>query len=368
MTENFEGDAHDYLLNQMDAARRSAFERELQRNAAARSALKACADAMAEFACTVAAAESLRPADQRAALDAIVAATRPGDAAMGTRRQRRIGWQHIVWPAAAMILLALNFLEFERPFDPRLNRRPSVARDSKAAPAENVPPREDSGTLEPRGAAKSTPATTPSDGLRADAGPASGQAREIERLRDSVAELQRAQQQLRAEYDALLERIVDRAVVDRALNRLTTMELVDAASYARGVRKGLVNVGRGVLTEPGVVVVPEQEPPPLGTTMPAPKQPYAWSVFDEKEQRGYLNLYQLPVLAGDQSMHVWVKPVDATAYQRVGEVPPQFQGRNGSVQYSLPGSTAAPAEILITIEPRGVVPTAPTGPTVLKGP
>jgi hypothetical protein len=91
-------------------------------------------------------------------------------------------------------------------------------------------------------------------------------------------------------------------------------------------------------------------------------------VYDEKENRGYLNLYRLPSLPADQSMQVWVKPAESKDYQRVGEVPREFQGGNGAVQYTLPPATSAPAEILITIEPRNTQPSTPTGPTVLKGP
>jgi hypothetical protein len=146
------------------------------------------------------------------------------------------------------------------------------------------------------------------------------------------------------------------------------MELVDAVSYTRGERKGLVSVGRGIITKPGVVTPPEPASPQLTAAVPTTQLPYAWSVFDEKEQRGYLNLYHLPSLTGDQSMQVWVRPADTGEFQRVGEVPQQFHGRNGSVEYTLPGATSTPAEILITIEPRTVVPVTPTGPTVLKGP
>jgi hypothetical protein len=131
----------------------------------------------------------------------------------------------------------------------------------------------------------------------------------------------------------------------------------------------LVNVGRGILTEPGVVIAPEGPPPPItGTTVPPPRLPYAWSVFDEKEQRGYLNLYNLPTPAADQSLQAWVRAADSREFQRVGEVPPQFHGGSGSLQYVLPSPTTTPAEILITVEPRAAPPAVPTGPAVLRGP
>jgi hypothetical protein len=368
MTENFEHDAHDYLLNQMEPARRAAFEQELQRNPEAKVALKAQADSLAGFACEVAGTEPLGAADHRAVLGAIVAATRSPDQGRSLSPPRRAGWGRFFWPAAATILLVLNLVEFDRPLVPRVGpgsttpdeRKPPSIESSNSRGATASDPFGDTTVRQapPPGApTQNVGATTQEDRLK-----------ELERLRASVAELQRAQQKLRAEYDAVINRVAERAVIDKELNRLTTMELVDASSYARGERKGLVNVGRGILTEPGVVTATDSGPPPLATTLPPPKPAYAWSVFDEKEHRGYLNLYNLPTLVGDQSMQVWVKPVDVTEFQRVGEVPQQFHGRNGSVQYTLPGTASTPAEILITIEPRSAVPIAPSGPTVLKGP
>jgi hypothetical protein len=67
-------------------------------------------------------------------------------------------------------------------------------------------------------------------------------------------------------------------------------------------------------------------------------------------------------------MQVWIRPLDTKEYQHVAEVPQPFQGGNGSVQYFLPTATSAPAEVLITVEPRNVAPIVPTGPTVLRGP
>ena len=193
------------------------------------------------------------------------------------------------------------------------------------------------------------------------------------------------------------------------------MELVDAASYARGERKGLVDIARNILTEPGIVAVEPVTPPSLPNspetpptdpvipppTLPSavgnantvtpqpltpdaqppatpqqnpstptsdPDQPYAWSVYDEAANRGYLNLYNLPTPSADQALQLWVKSPGATTYQNVGEVPAQFYGGAGSLYYTLPGATEPPTEILITREPRAAPPKQPSGPTVLRGP
>lgn len=101
---------------------------------------------------------------------------------------------------------------------------------------------------------------------------------------------------------------------------------------------------------------------------PASVRPYAWSVFDEARNQGYLNLYHLPQVPSDQVLQLWVKLVDAGDYQHVGEVPSQFYGGSGSLYYKLPDSSATPVEILITQELRNAVPAKPTGAVVLHGP
>ncbi|MEO5959455.1 MAG: anti-sigma factor, partial [Opitutaceae bacterium] len=230
--------------------------------------------------------------------------------------------------------------------------------------------------------------------------------------------------------------------------------LVDAASYERGERKGLMNLARRLLTEPGIITpepvpvspagtpTPKFEPVELSTSTtsvavttagavgaitalaasdsvarvsfldlgsqglvasdslapgapansttgpsgnssippeapratpptaaPVADTPYAWSVYDEKGNQGYLNLYNIPSVAPNQALQVWVKPLDSSEYRPVGEVPAQFYGKSGAVSYALPVGTATPSEVLITLEPRGSqAPQKPTGPVVLRGP
>lgn len=369
MTEQFEHDAQDYLLNRMDAVRRTAFEQELDNDPAARAALKACADALAGFACEVAQPEPLSAADQRATLETILATVRTPEA----RRPARSGGIKLrwLWPVAAALLLGLNLVEFHRPFAPTFERESGMATvDSrKKGNDQGLPggksPATAGGAIDGQEKGGTTTETTRQAALAAEA-----REHELERLRAGLADLQRTRDRLRAENSALLDRLAGMNLANRDLNRLSTMELVDGGSFARGERRGLVNIGRGILTEPGVVTVTDPVPPPTstGSATPTPKLPYAWSVFDEKDERGYLNLYNLPPVPEEQTMQAWVRPPDSREYQRVGEVPQQFYGGNGSLQYQLPDGTTTPAEILITIEPRGITPVRPTGPTVLRGP
>lgn len=363
MTPDFESDAHDYLLDQMEPARRSAFEQRLQTDPSARAAFKQYADSLAGFACETAAPEPLAAADQKAVLAALVATAgnRAASAPIPPRAGR--GW---FWPMAAIVLVVLNLFDFRRPVAPAPDLQPAAPERKETAVIET--PR---ATKQGSDAAAPTTETKPLAIAPDAARPkqtAEAPAAEVERLRDQVAELQQARDRLRAEFDLVVRRLGAQAALNRDLSRLTTMELVDAASYARGERKGLVTVARGILTEPGIVV-PEPTPrPPTDLSQTAPKPPYAWSVYDEKENRGFVNLYDLPPVPAESALHIWVRPADAEIFQRVGEVPRQLYGGSGSIQYALPSGTATPAEILITIEPRTIIPALPAGPTVLKGP
>jgi len=104
--------------------------------------------------------------------------------------------------------------------------------------------------------------------------------------------------------------------------------------------------------------------PSTSATVPT----YAWSVFDENDHQGYLNLYNLPTVAPDQALQLWIMPQNSNTFQSVGQVPDQYYGQSGSVVYKLAPDTLTPAQLLITIEPRSTPPLSPTGPTVLRGP
>lgn len=387
MTEDFEIEALQYLLHEMDASRRAAFEARLARDPMARAALKSCGDALARFACETAPAEPMAAADQRAALAAIMAAARAERPVVRGAGAKVVPFTHYLWPIAAAILLALNFLDFDRPV------APSVMSGRESEPLAATPPKGEKARAGE--VASASPVVDPeSDPDEAPAGIASGtdapalasggmnnvveNLRQLDRLRKDYAELARSNAALRAEYDAIIRHLADRTILERNLGRLAAMELVDAATYERGDRRGLVEIARGILTEPGVVVAtPDPVDPPLDPGLgpaiadgevPSTPPTYAWAVFDEKEHRGYLNLYNLPTVPSDQVLQLWVKPIDSVTFQPVGEVPAQFQGGNGSLHYTLPETTMPPAEILITSEPRGVEAASPTGPVVLRGP
>jgi anti-sigma-K factor RskA len=398
MTEEFETEALHYLLGEMDAPQRAAFEDQLARDSGARAALKSCADALGRFACDTAPAEPMTAMDQRAALSAILGAVNArASAPAAVSAGKVIAWSSYFWPIAAAVLLGLNLWQFERPLRPldRAVEAPKpdspraeeiVATEKTAVPAASVEPAAPAvagmsavAPEPPRSDAETAPRIEVARAVAAES------SRQLEKLRNDYAELQRNNNALRAEYDAAMRHLTERVMLDKGPGRLAAMELVDADSFVRGERKGLVEIARGILTEPGVVVAdlttavnePAEHTPTLGfgaatagkgETLAQAKAAYAWAVFDDKEHQGYLNLYDLPLVAADQSLQLWVKPVDSADFQRVGEVPPEFYGSSGSLRYKLPETTAVPAEILITQEPRNTTADQPTGPAVLRGP
>lgn len=391
MNDTFETEALRYLLNEMEAGDRAAFEARLERDPAARVALKSCADAMAQFACEQAPAEPMSAPDQLAALNAILAQTSPGqaEAAAAPVATNVIPWMRYVWPMAAAALLMLNLIDFRRPVPARGGTLTAGEGSTLARGGGTEPDANENGTRASREAMDGSDELGGSILADATSGAAAEPrvaakfaaelaktSRELARLRDEHAKLQRTTSALRGDYDAVTRQWASRVAFDQSVGRLAAMELVDAESYASGNRKGLVEVARGILTEPGVIVAttdgvitPGMEPPGASGADPqtAALAPYAWAVFDDKEQRGYLNLYNLPTLAHNEALQLWVRGADRAEYQRVGEVPAAFYGGSGSVEYRMTEGMA-PAEILITREPRDAVVEQPAGPTVLRGP
>lgn len=429
MNDELKDEVLHYLLDELEPGRRAAFEEQLARDGAAREALREDREALANFAGDTAPAEALTPPDQRRVLAALreqTARERTPAGLNATWRMRR--W---AWPAAAALLLGLNAWQF---FGGRGGEggsawtgRGTTWRTGGATGAQDAG-RPEGGVMggEHGGAARRDGAH--GEGSRTEPGHDGGSAaKELQRLntlRGDYVKLERASASLRAEYDDIIQRLAQRALVEQGVGRLAAMELVDPGSYARGERKGLMDLARGILTQPGIVAIgpatttatpstpstvtpdpnsavlvpggvtsaggagamsavgpvgpgvasltplPPTAPPPTAPpqTPGAPESAYAWSVFDEAEHQGYLNLYHLPTVPEGQSLQLWVKPADSATYERVGEVPPEFYGQSGSVYYKLPETSATPVEILVTQEPKAAPPEVPSGPEVLHGP
>lgn len=440
MTEDFTTEAFSYLLNELDPVRRAEFEARLSRDSDAREVLKTCADSIAEFACQSAPAEDLPRAAQRQTLDAIMNAI----AAEKTDSVRRLPrfknfWRSGFWPVAAAVLIALNFLQLAHPFSSAAKSEKNSPAGKSAIPAVIDQRATQDGSTAP-GTAESISSNrenSPTPGVESEI---KKELNRLETLKNEYAELERERTALRTEYEEVLRQLAARAAAGKGVGHLASMELVDPASFARGDRKGLVNLARDLLTQPGIVAIEPVSPPskPTGngqvpppparedpvpispgdaaatfsariqtlmpsdsntvpttghlpptspptpspnppTATPVPQSapetavpqatfPYAWSLFDETEGRGYLNLYNLPPVGQDQTLQLWTKSTPSDSYHLVGPVPPQLYGGSGSVSYTTPGALLAPVEVLITQEPSKTTPTQPSGPVVLRGP
>lgn len=426
MTDDFTTDSLQYLLNEMEPARRAAFEQRLSRDPLAAATFKQYADQYAHFAVEVAPPIELSAAERQTSLSAVLAEASLHPA---TKPAPLVAFPHWAWPAAAAILLLFNLLQLT--FRPSSTSTagvipPGTARAPDSLDASPRPVLTQSDPTSPR--AKDAAVDSFESGK--NGGSASRYAADVnqtdpderlttelsrlDELRRDYAALQRARDTLNSEYNLALQELTRRALTEQGVGRLAAMELVDANSYARGDRRGLMNLARGLLTEPGIVAVepssvktgnelvlsasvnitqgspttafplgfssvdsltpPGKSPPNsesgfASTGQPISTSTYAWSVFDEKQNQGYLNLYNLPQVSNNQTLQVWVKPVNSAEFRPVGEVPAQFYGRSGSVHYELPATVATPAEVLITLEPKAPVPSSrPTGAVILRGP
>jgi anti-sigma-K factor RskA len=457
MTEDFTSEALLYLLDDLDPGRRAAFEERLARDPVAAAAFKHCADTYAQFALEAAPASPVSDAERRASLAAILAQTsriENRSARVDRRGAPTLRW---FWPVAAAMLLGLNVLQFLRfvpGSDGGSGALPATKAGGAIAGASNVTASE-SGSAVPDWRDQVGPSvkgdTSTPGGVRA--GAMTAEIARLEALQREYVGLRKAKDTLDSQYDKAMRNLAQRALAEQGVGRLATMELVDASSYERGERKGLMNLARRLLTEPGIIT-PDPTPSgtantpgaqsrlvelgsntglasagqnptdnvlvagtaegttaisvagvgtvssfssaapgaddsivvvngPAGNTAPpeetprAPAAPvpqvadtpYAWSVYDEKENQGYLNLYNIPAVTPNQALQVWVKPLGSSDYRLVGEVPAQFYGKSGAVSYVLPAGTATPSEVLITLEPRGPQPPQkPTGSVMLRGP
>jgi len=390
MTEDFTGDALRYLLGEMEPDQRRAFAERLNRDPVAAQAFKTCSDSLAAFALDSVELTPVSEFEREASLAGIL-----GQITLKPATQVRASWVSSpwIWPAAAAFLLLLNLLQFVTfqtsprhldPSSPGNTGGEVIAREPNDAPAGSANGLGPTGTAATELVATSSvtdPTASDSETHRR----VNAESDRLEQLRREYAQLRQARDTLDADYNQILRQLARRAVTEQGIGRLAAMELVDANSYARGDRKGLTNLARELLTEPGFASAPTGSGAPgaasadLGfaggtllptgnTGTPPAESPYAWSVFDEKEYRGYLNLYNLPPVAGTDTLQVWVKPADSQEFQAVGQVPSQFHGRSGSVTYELPPGSVTPAEVLITLEPRQNRPARPTGPVILRGP
>lgn len=92
-----------------------------------------------------------------------------------------------------------------------------------------------------------------------------------------------------------------------------------------------------------------------------------FTVWRDDEQKGFLDVYNLPIPGEGREAYLWVRGSEVEPYLPVGEVP-ELQDGSGSFFYSVEEPEFTPSEILITEEASGSSGGEPSGPVLLRGP
>jgi hypothetical protein len=92
-----------------------------------------------------------------------------------------------------------------------------------------------------------------------------------------------------------------------------------------------------------------------------------FTVWRDDEQKGFLDLYNLPDAGPDQQRFLWVRSGELDPYIPVG-ILPDLENGTGSLFYSVDEPNFTPTEILITAEPEAGSGDVPGGRILLRGP
>ena len=115
---------------------------------------------------------------------------------------------------------------------------------------------------------------------------------------------------------------------------------------------------------------PEAVDPAAGESteqLPFDGESAGFTVWRDDEQKGFLDVYNLPDPAEGREAYLWVRSSELEPYLPVGEVP-ELENGTGSFFYSVDEANFTPAEILITEEPVGAEAEQPSGSVLLRGP
>jgi len=233
-------------------------------------------------------------------------------------------------------------------------------------------------------------------------------------LADEVEEARSINAGWQHEYARLAARVLPFFEPNDGMSRFTVIEMVDAEAYAREEPRlgfnelaslyltGEGNIGGagptafvgpvadGLNEEPEVVQLGQAGLTPVArsdlanpaagpvdssgsSAMPATGQteagsrPAGFTVWRDDEQKGFLDVYNLPEPAPGEQAYLWVRSGELDPYLPVGELP-QLDNGTGSLFYSIDETNYTPSEILITSERPGEVGEAPSEQILLRGP
>lgn len=205
------------------------------------------------------------------------------------------------------------------------------------------------------------------------------------------------------EYTRLAARMLPFFDADKGLSRFTVIEMMDLQAYEQNLpRMGFTDLAGRFLTggeniagvdpdafvgpvfegagtvsaEPGEAGLNPFARPSTGSSEAADAaqqeavasgRPAGFTVWRDDEQKGFLDLYNLPSAAEGTQPYLWVRSSDLDPYVAVGQLP-ELENGTGSFFYSVEEENFTPSEILITAEPLEQVGDIPSGDILLRGP
>lgn len=99
----------------------------------------------------------------------------------------------------------------------------------------------------------------------------------------------------------------------------------------------------------------------------AGQRPAGFTVWRDDEQKGFLDLYNLPMPEEGKDAFLWVRSSELDPYLPVGSIP-DLENGTGSLFYTVDEPNFTPSEILITAESPDESASKPSGSTLLRGP
>jgi len=326
-----------------------------------------------------------------------------------SRPERRTGFPWTtVWAAAACLMLLLNVLLLS------LGRRSGAGEGSLPDSVQGLHPID-----RDQGVPASVPPSDPEilqariRGLEADLVDRETRLVEVRRDNEELLrknrEVREFNEDWRREFTRLAARIMPFFESNDRMSRFTVIELVDSTSLNDpGAGIGFADLaGRFLTGEANIALgdqngfmgptAPGEEPEPavssslaavardnsslldagdaagepdsIGDASPPPEdldQAMGFTVWRDDEQKGFLDLYNLPETASGQPF-LWVRSSELEPYLPVGYIPGLENG-NGSFFYSVDEPGFTPTDILITAENGDPSTSQPSGQVLLKGP
>ena len=400
-----------YVLDLLDGEDRILFEAELRESPGLQRLVNELGAALYEP--VMKAPASARPDLLEGIIDRLPNAA-PDPQPSLQRTSGPIPWSYL-WGAAALILLGMNLILLMlirnqasvRPDDLVFNESPTGLKSS-------VDTSEELNLSDAERSALEAQITRLEDSLASTEAESEFYQVELEKAGERESEVNRYNMEWQQEYARLASRILPFFEPNDGLGRFTVIEMVDSDSFDNDLpRRGFADLagrfltgegniagigteefvgpvveGAGVLSattdpsQPGLTPIARgtasglagEAADPGEATGPEPieqpvsdGEPTGFTVWRDDEQKGFLDLYNMPELEAGQEAYLWVRAGELEPYVPVGVVP-QLDNGTGSIFYSVDKPNFTPTEILITAEEAGTEGPEPGSNVILRGP